>query len=66
MLVVDPVKRITIDGIRKHPWFMANLPRYLKVSPMQEIARSKQIDEDALAAVIEVRPFVLGRDAISV
>ncbi|CEP02939.1 hypothetical protein PBRA_002906 [Plasmodiophora brassicae] len=54
MLVVDPVKRITIDGIRKHPWFMANLPRYLKVSPMQEIARSKQIDEDALAAVIEM------------
>lgn len=28
MLLVDPMKRITVDGIRKHPWFQTRLPRY--------------------------------------
>jgi len=29
MLVVDPLKRITIAEIRQHPWFQLNLPKYL-------------------------------------
>ncbi|KAJ6797479.1 SNF1-related protein kinase catalytic subunit alpha KIN10-like [Iris pallida] len=33
MLIVDPVKRVTIPDIRQHPWFQANLPRYLAVPP---------------------------------
>ncbi|KAI4387806.1 hypothetical protein MLD38_000208 [Melastoma candidum] len=28
MLVVNPMKRITIPEIRQHPWFQAHLPRY--------------------------------------
>jgi len=31
MLLVDPLKRITIPEIRQHPWFMLHLPRYLAV-----------------------------------
>ncbi|KAK9012589.1 hypothetical protein V6N11_040634 [Hibiscus sabdariffa] len=31
MLVVDPMKRMTIPEIRQHPWFQAHLPRYLAV-----------------------------------
>jgi len=30
MLVVDPLKRITIAKIRAHPWFQTNLPPYLQ------------------------------------
>ncbi|CAA6673607.1 unnamed protein product [Spirodela intermedia] len=29
MLVVEPMKRMTISDIRQHPWFQAHLPRYL-------------------------------------
>jgi 5'-AMP-activated protein kinase, catalytic alpha subunit len=31
MLLVDPLKRITIPEIRQHPWFAQMLPRYLAV-----------------------------------
>ncbi|MBA0817954.1 hypothetical protein Gohar_021137, partial [Gossypium harknessii] len=33
ILIVDPTKRLTIPGIRQHPWFQPYLPRYLAVSP---------------------------------
>ncbi|KAL4246551.1 Protein kinase domain-containing protein [Abortiporus biennis] len=33
MLAVDPVKRITIPEILKHPFFTADLPRYLQPLP---------------------------------
>jgi 5'-AMP-activated protein kinase catalytic alpha subunit len=29
MLIVDPMKRMTIAQIRRHPWFLKNLPQYL-------------------------------------
>ena len=29
MLIVNPIQRITIAEIRKHPWFKKNLPPYL-------------------------------------
>ena len=31
LLVVDPMKRMTIPEIRQHPWFKVHLPRYLAV-----------------------------------
>ena len=33
MLAVDPVKRITVPEILQHPFFTANLPRYLTPLP---------------------------------
>jgi len=30
MLLVDPMKRVTIPEIRQHPWFTAKLARYLR------------------------------------
>jgi 5'-AMP-activated protein kinase catalytic alpha subunit len=33
MLIVDPLKRITIGEIRKHPWFLVKLPKYLTFVP---------------------------------
>lgn len=37
MLVVDPLKRITIPEIKKHPWFTADLPSYLHDFPEDNI-----------------------------
>jgi len=33
MLVVDPIRRITIPEVAAHPWFKTNLPLYLSVPP---------------------------------
>ena len=35
MLIVNPVQRITINEIRKHPWFKKDLPAYLQL-PKEE------------------------------
>ncbi|KAA8913467.1 kinase-like domain-containing protein [Sphaerosporella brunnea] len=51
MLVVNPIQRITIVEIRKHPWFKKNLPEYL-LPPKEEffdtgvdLSRLPQLEE---------------------
>ncbi|KAL9297201.1 hypothetical protein ACSQ67_023097 [Phaseolus vulgaris] len=41
MLVVDPMRRMTIPEIRQHPWFQARLPRYLAIDEeiLQEVVK---------------------------
>jgi hypothetical protein len=53
MLVVDPMKRMTIPEIRQHPWFQEKLPRYLAVPSPDTIQQAKKawghsIDEEIL------------------
>lgn len=53
MLQVSPVSRITVQGIREDPWFVKNLPDYLK-PPVEEfvdtgVDPNKPIDPRALA-----------------
>jgi 5'-AMP-activated protein kinase, catalytic alpha subunit len=48
MLVVDPLKRITIGEIRKHPWFLVRLPKYLTFSPSAVQRPIQEIDEEIL------------------
>ena len=33
IFVGNPANRITVDGIRSHPWFLKNLPDELRVRP---------------------------------
>ncbi|PIA35641.1 hypothetical protein AQUCO_03500179v1 [Aquilegia coerulea] len=54
MLVVDPMKRMTIPEIRQHPWFQAGLPRYLAVPPPDTLQQAKKIDEDIIQEVIKM------------
>jgi 5'-AMP-activated protein kinase catalytic alpha subunit len=54
MLVVDPVKRITIREIREHQWFQIRLPRYLAVPPPDTSQQAKMIDEDTLRDVVNL------------
>ena len=44
MLVVDPMKRMTIPEIRQHPWFQARLPRYLAVPPPDTMQQAKKVE----------------------
>lgn len=54
MLVVDPMKRMTIPEIRQHPWFQEKLPRYLAVPPPDTIQQANKIDEEILQEVIKM------------
>ncbi|CAI9283994.1 unnamed protein product [Lactuca saligna] len=54
MLVVDPVKRITIADLRKHPWFKAQLPRYLAVPAPDATDHLKKLDEDIIRKVLNM------------
>ncbi|KAA8530399.1 hypothetical protein F0562_005108 [Nyssa sinensis] len=54
MLVVDPMKRMTIPEIRMHPWFEAHLPRYLAVPPPDTMQQAKKIDEEILLEVVKM------------
>lgn len=56
MLVTDPLKRITISGIRNHPWFTQDLPRYLSVTPRIG-PQIEYIDEEVLAQVVQCTGF---------
>eukprot|EP00245_Coleochaete_scutata_P001531 TRINITY_DN11908_c0_g1_i1.p1 TRINITY_DN11908_c0_g1~~TRINITY_DN11908_c0_g1_i1.p1 ORF type:complete len:559 (+),score=106.05 TRINITY_DN11908_c0_g1_i1:66-1679(+) len=54
MLLVDPMKRVTIPEIRQHPWFQAHLPRYLAVPPPDTMQQAKRIDEEILVEVLKM------------
>nr|QSH71639.1 SNF1-related protein kinase [Hedychium coronarium] len=54
MLIVDPMKRITIREIREHAWFKTLLPRYLAVPPPDTLQQAKKIDEDILQEVTKM------------
>jgi 5'-AMP-activated protein kinase catalytic alpha subunit len=54
MLIVDPVKRITIPEIRQHRWFQTHLPRYLAVSPPDTVEQAKKINEEIVQEVVNM------------
>jgi 5'-AMP-activated protein kinase catalytic alpha subunit len=54
MLVVDPMKRMTIPEIRQHAWFQLHLPRYLSVPPPDTMQQAKKIDEEILQEVAKM------------
>ncbi|XP_022774521.1 SNF1-related protein kinase catalytic subunit alpha KIN10-like [Durio zibethinus] len=54
MLVVDPIKRMTIPEICQHHWFQAHLPRYLAVPPPDTMQQVKKIDEEILQEVVRM------------
>ena len=54
MLVVDPMKRITIQEIRQHRWFRVNLARYLSVPIDDVLMKQRTVDEEALGQVVKL------------
>ncbi len=53
LLVVDPLRRITIPEIRQHPWYRTNLPRYLSVRPRFAVPQVTVIDRSVVAQVLQ-------------
>lgn len=52
MLLVDPLKRITMAEIRNHPWCTCHLPRYLAVPPPDTLSQATNIDIETLEATV--------------
>ncbi len=46
MLVVDPLKRISIAQIRQHEWFQTALPAYLRLSPEETLLKNADMHWD--------------------
>ncbi|KAJ8977649.1 hypothetical protein NQ317_003627 [Molorchus minor] len=51
MLQIDPMKRATIEDIKKHEWFQKECPAYLFPSPVEQ--DSSVIDTDAVREVCD-------------
>jgi len=62
MLVVDPLKRITIAEIRQHPWFQVNLPRYLLYPSHISTRTVENIDEEILHEIVQ--KFASDKDTV--
>ncbi|KAG9100648.1 Protein kinase [Ceratobasidium sp. UAMH 11750] len=64
-IVVNPIKRLTIPEIMKHPWFLSGLPKYLSVAPqtpgvymnVESLSYILAPPKDTLAAPGPVRPI---------
>lgn len=52
MLLVNPMKRITIAEIRQHQWFTTHLPRYLAVIQVDNVATLTKFDPDVVNMVV--------------
>lgn len=51
MLVVDPIKRITIADVRQHPWYQHKLPAYLTLPPAMIETQERYIDAEIVDKV---------------
>jgi 5'-AMP-activated protein kinase, catalytic alpha subunit len=52
MLVVDPMKRITMVEVRKHQWFQHKLPAYLALPPEAIELQERSLDEEIITEVV--------------
>lgn len=43
ILTVDPMMRISIPGIRQHPWFSNQLPPYLAAPPLDTTEQVREV-----------------------
>lgn len=54
MLVVDPIKRITIAEVRQHPWYQHKLPAYLTLPPALIEMQERYIDPEIVEKVCQL------------
>ncbi|KAK4412795.1 SNF1-related protein kinase catalytic subunit alpha KIN10 [Sesamum alatum] len=54
ILVVDPMQRVTIPEIRRHPWFQKHLPLYIAIPSPRVFRRTEMIDVDAVKDMVQM------------
>jgi 5'-AMP-activated protein kinase catalytic alpha subunit len=63
MLIVDPLRRISILDIKKHPWFKVSYPRYLELYPEEETAMDLKYLEPHVINELELK-YQIPRDRL--
>ncbi|KAG8372175.1 hypothetical protein BUALT_Bualt12G0039100 [Buddleja alternifolia] len=53
ILVVDPMKRITIPEIRRHPWFQNHLPLYIASPSPVSSNKTEKVDIDVVKDMVQ-------------
>jgi 5'-AMP-activated protein kinase catalytic alpha subunit len=53
ILTVNPLKRLTMDDIKRHNWFVHKLPSYLSLPPASFITQNRNIDNDVVDSVCQ-------------
>ncbi len=64
MLVVDPIKRISISEVRQHPWYQHKLPQYLTLPPAMIESQERYIDPEIVEKVCQLRIAGVTKDAV--
>jgi 5'-AMP-activated protein kinase catalytic alpha subunit len=54
MLVVDPIKRITMSDVRQHPWYQHKLPAYLTLPPELIEMQERYLDQEIVEKVCQI------------
>ena len=54
MLVVDPIKRITMAEVRQHAWYQHKLPAYLTLPPEMIELQERYIDQEIVDKVCQL------------
>eukprot|EP00871_Galdieria_phlegrea_P004222 jgi/Galph1/4800/GphlegSOOS_G3480.1 len=57
MLITDPLKRITIEEMRKHPWFITKIPKYIALEEERNVHQAFKIDDLVLKMVQDCTGF---------
>lgn len=55
MLIVDPVRRVTIAEIRNLEWFNVGLPDYLQPVPLELLDHPEPVDKAIVEELVKVR-----------
>ena len=55
VLVVDPMKRMTLEDIRKTSWFEKDLPAYLQMSPSQMVDQHEEAVDDGVVTQVAAK-----------
>ncbi|KAK9290749.1 hypothetical protein L1049_008925 [Liquidambar formosana] len=54
ILIVDPIKRISIPEIRRHPWFQQHLPQCMAMRSIDETYSTRGIDGEIVQEVVNI------------
>lgn len=66
MLLVDPMQRITVPEIRRHPWFMENIPPSVRLLLLLLLLRACAVSVVSVVSVVCVFAFAYVRACVHV
>ena len=58
MLQTNPVKRITLNEIKRHRWFLQDLPSYLQDLSRASFRNDNQVDKDVVRHLMNVSEII--------